>query len=360
MKIKLTIFVVVLILFALTGCCFPSGSSTTAKTTITETTAAETTAPESTATETTIPITTAPETTAQSALEKGEYIKYINPLSYSSDYTVEIRFNPDNVINSINAYIPTPSVWDSQKNVQLNGYTSGGVLNGDNLNNKYISYDKEDMSGSNLSMAENFSFTCYEIVTDLNIENILPYDKNSSIYKLYTKDEFQIETNYFRPITPAIIGGETNVIKQARAIYDYVISNMSYVPQGDLGGAKFAYENKGGECDEYSALFVAMARSIGIPARPVLGLWAEPSYGNLHVWAEFYLQDIGWVPVDPTIGQGSNKDYYFGNLDNKRLIMSKCYNVNLEGKIAGFFQIGAFWWYGTGSGPEFNFKYTKN
>jgi len=86
------------------------------------------------------------------------------------------------------------------------------------------------MSGSNLSMAENFSFTCYEIVTDLNIENIPPYDKNSSIYKLYTKDEFQIETNYFKSITPAIIGGETNVIKQSRAIYEYVISNMSYVP----------------------------------------------------------------------------------------------------------------------------------
>ena len=47
-------------------------------------------------------------------------------------------------------------------------------------------------------------------MTDLNIENIPPYDKNSSIYKLYTKEEFQIETNYFKSITPAIIGGETN------------------------------------------------------------------------------------------------------------------------------------------------------
>lgn len=346
MKIKLTIFVVMLVLFALTGCCFSSGSSTTAQTTITEAT---------------VPVTTMPETTAEAALEKGEHINYINPLSYSGDYTYEIRFNPDSVINSVNAYIPTPSVWDSQKNVQLKGYTPGGVVSGDNLNNKYISYDKEDMSGSNLSMAENFSFTCYEIVTDLNMENIPLYDKNSSIYKLYTKDEFLIETNYFKSITPAIIGGETNVIKQSRAIYDYVISNMSYVPQGGfLRGAKFAYENKGGECGEYSALFVAMARSIGIPARPVVGFWAEPSCGSVHVWAEFYLQDIGWIPVDPTIGQGNNKDYYFGNLDNKRLIMSKGYNVNLEGKIAGLFQIGAFWWYGIGSGPEFNFKYTKN
>ena len=38
MKIKLTIFVAMLVLFTLTGCCFSSGSSTTTKTTIPETT----------------------------------------------------------------------------------------------------------------------------------------------------------------------------------------------------------------------------------------------------------------------------------------------------------------------------------
>ena len=39
MKIKLTIFVAILVLFTLTGCCFSSGSSTTTENTITETTA---------------------------------------------------------------------------------------------------------------------------------------------------------------------------------------------------------------------------------------------------------------------------------------------------------------------------------
>ena len=85
MKIKLTIFVVMLVLFALTGCCFSSVSSTTAKTTISEATAAETTASEA----------AIPETTAQPAIEKGEYnigdtvpagglIFYVNP-NYETD-----------------------------------------------------------------------------------------------------------------------------------------------------------------------------------------------------------------------------------------------------------------------------------
>ena len=65
MKNKLTIFVVILALFTLTGCCFPGGSSTTAETTILETTASETTAPDATSAETTAPEITIPETTAK-------------------------------------------------------------------------------------------------------------------------------------------------------------------------------------------------------------------------------------------------------------------------------------------------------
>ena len=65
MKNKLTIFVVILALFTLTGCCFPGGSSTTAETTMLETTASETTAPDATSAETTAPEITIPETTAK-------------------------------------------------------------------------------------------------------------------------------------------------------------------------------------------------------------------------------------------------------------------------------------------------------
>jgi len=64
MKIKLTIFVAILVLFTLTGCCFSSGGLyTTVQTTIPETTGPGTTAPE----------TAIPKKTTQPAIEKGEY-----------------------------------------------------------------------------------------------------------------------------------------------------------------------------------------------------------------------------------------------------------------------------------------------
>src|SRR5215813_2850278 len=73
-------------------------------------------------------------------------------------------------------------------------------------------------------------------------------------------------------------------------------------------------ENKawGGKCADLNALFVAFARSQGIPSRDVYGVRVANSklgYKSLgkagditkaqHCRAEFYSAGYGWVPVDP-------------------------------------------------------------
>ncbi|MEM2131086.1 MAG: transglutaminase-like domain-containing protein [Candidatus Woesearchaeota archaeon] len=72
--------------------------------------------------------------------------------------------------------------------------------------------------------------------------------------------------------------------------------------------ASWVFENRYGVCDELTNLFIAMCRSLGIPARFVSGI----SYTNselftenwgLHGWAEVYFPDYGWISFDPTYGQ---------------------------------------------------------
>jgi hypothetical protein len=103
-------------------------------------------------------------------------------------------------------------------------------------------------------------------------------------------------------------------------------------------------------------LFVALCRSIGIPARPVVGRWATSEADDWHCWAEFYLPGYGWVPVDPTMGdQTGEREGNFGHLDNKRLTLNKTYNVVLHPRPyffapeVGFLQT-LFWEYHGGSG----------
>jgi transglutaminase-like putative cysteine protease len=125
-----------------------------------------------------------------------------------------------------------------------------------------------------------------------------------------------------------LTGNETSPCRMARIYYEYVNNYMDYRPIDGVGGALFALKNGYGECGDYAALFVALCRASGIPARPVVGRWALPEDGDNHVWAEFYLQDVGWVPVDPSFGPKNNADT-FGNLDNKLIIFNKAYNISL-------------------------------
>jgi transglutaminase-like putative cysteine protease len=106
-------------------------------------------------------------------------------------------------------------------------------------------------------------------------------------------------------------------LQKARAIYDWVVDNTSRDPKtpgcgmGDVASMlKSGY--LGGKCADINALFVALARSVRIPARDAYGIRVADSRlgfkclgrtGDVskaqHCRAEFYAREVGWVPVDP-------------------------------------------------------------
>jgi hypothetical protein len=95
----------------------------------------------------------------------------------------------------------------------------------------------------------------------------------------------------------------SNIHDKVARIYDFVVSYLHYEPQEDEKGALWALVNGTGDCSEYSYLFVALCRAVGIPARVNVGFGFQGSQESVvdgHMWAEYYLQDYGWVPVDPT------------------------------------------------------------
>jgi transglutaminase-like putative cysteine protease len=73
---------------------------------------------------------------------------------------------------------------------------------------------------------------------------------------------------------------------------------------------KFLFEKRAGFCAHYSSSFVFLMRSMNIPARVVAGYQGgelNPESGHVtvrqydaHAWAEVWLEDQGWVSVDPT------------------------------------------------------------
>ncbi len=56
-----------------------------------------------------------------------------------------------------------------------------------------------------------------------------------------------------------------------------------------------------GTCSEYTNLFIALARYLGIPCRMAVGYICMPeqNYQGSHAWAECYIDNYGWLAVDP-------------------------------------------------------------
>jgi len=69
------------------------------------------------------------------------------------------------------------------------------------------------------------------------------------------------------------------------------------------------YVNRRGVCQDFTALFICLARLLSIPARYVCGyLYTGPKHLNQvmgeasHAWAQVYLPEVGWRGFDPTNG----------------------------------------------------------
>lgn len=64
-------------------------------------------------------------------------------------------------------------------------------------------------------------------------------------------------------------------------------------------------KTKKGTCSEYTNLFIALMRSQGIPCRFITGYVSYPpqNISGSHAWAECYIKNFGWLPVDPTEGK---------------------------------------------------------
>jgi transglutaminase-like putative cysteine protease len=94
---------------------------------------------------------------------------------------------------------------------------------------------------------------------------------------------------------------------RAEALTRYVNAIIRKKPTVSLPSAREVLRTKIGDCNEHTALFVAMSRAIGIPARVAVGLAFAHGAFYYHAWPEVYIDEGGnrglWLPVDPTFNQ---------------------------------------------------------
>jgi hypothetical protein len=101
----------------------------------------------------------------------------------------------------------------------------------------------------------------------------------------------------------AIIGTERRAGPVAAMLTRWVYHTLEKKISPGIPSAVQVLESKSGDCNEHTALYVALARAVGLPARTAVGVMYHPRYGRFyfHAWPEVWLGQ--WVAVDPTWGQ---------------------------------------------------------
>ena len=128
------------------------------------------------------------------------------------------------------------------------------------------------------------------------------------------------------------VGDATRVRDKAERLTRYVNALLDKKPTVSLPSALEVLRTKVGDCNEHTALYVAMARAAGIPARIAVGLvYVRGAQGAFyyHAWPEVYVDEGAgrglWLPVDPTLNQfpadGTHLRLVRGGLDEQAAIL---------------------------------------
>jgi len=228
------------------------------------------------------------------------------------------------------------------------------------------------------NVIETFTLSRREQISGVDARNARPLsaDKRAELAPFLAANHHVIIDDRIRNLATEIVGNERNPVLAARKLYDWELANIDYWVKdpknkkaSPVGSSEYCLTTKTGNCTDFHSLWTSLARANGIPPRLVYGSFfkkeldgqdADQSY---HCWPEFYVSDIGWVPHDVAVADifagdfqsnadneklvrlttadgytGADKtkvDYYFGNLDERRVTWSRGRDLTLSPKQDG-------------------------
>jgi len=264
-------------------------------------------------------------------------------------YQIQYGVSVSNIIaepgSNIQIWIPSIEPGLSERNVESSFDPEPMWQNYKGVNRYYL----EDIKPWNIYVLnQSQGFDCFAIETDINTSSISSvYDKNRKLVSFYTRVDELVPSNekIITDVVRSIVGREKNPYFKAQKLYEYLLRRLEYVENNETATVLESLNDRKADAYDYAILFTALARNAGVPSRPVAGFLV---YGNKltknHWWSEFYINGLGWIPVDPAMGDDmslsdlpvreSNRDYYFGNIGSQHIAFSRGV-IDLKNTIPG-------------------------
>ncbi len=217
--------------------------------------------------------------------------------------------------------------------------------------NKVLFYDGS-FEDNTLDVFESFVYETKKIKIDFNNTNnkniITGIDPNNFLES--DGKYINISNQKIQQIGNQLWAESQDIIDYAKLCYEYVATHFKYINDSWRTLTEILSMG-GGECGDFTTLFVNLMRYKGIPARHNIGIWKN---GGYHVWPDFYHEDYGWIPVDPTFKNSHPNGDYFGRYDGNLIIVSQGFTSFSESDIEinnAPLQTYYYWyWYQNGNG----------
>ncbi len=153
---------------------------------------------------------------------------------------------------------------------------------------------------------------------------LLPY--------LQPEEYIQSEAPGIRKLAEDLAAADSTVLGASRRLLEGVHEWITPTPTVSIPSALQVLEIKKGDCNEYTVLFTALARALGIPAKTVAGLVYRDGRFFYHAWPEIYAGR--WIGVDPTFLQMPNDATHIplveGSLEDQANLIQKIGKISVE------------------------------
>ncbi len=243
---------------------------------------------------------------------------------------------------------------------------------------KFLYVEAVAPTAREFTIVTTFRVTREEVRNRLNPANAKPLSQSErkDLARYLESNTYIIIDDRIRDLAKQIVGDEKNPLMAARKIYDYVLNYAEYwvvdpanKKASPVGSAEYCLTTRTGNCTDFQSLWISIARAAGIPSRIVYGSFFKKELDgkdvdqSYHCWTEFYVSGLGWIPQDVAVADlfaeeielneantalvqrttpagyfgkdVKQVDYYFGNLEERRITWSTGRDIILAPRQEG-------------------------
>ncbi len=227
---------------------------------------------------------------------------------FSVNYAVELRV-PNRAQGTLDVFIPLAQTTSRQRIIKRELISNiGGIEKIEPLYDNRFWYAHVDHAepGQVVKVSVRYEVERWPYVAKpTQATKILPNTKRS----LFLKPNKKVPTSgrlLKRVLADIPKPSEDTIQSHLKAAYTYVIDTMEYKKVGvgwGNGDTYWACSEKYGNCTDYHALLISLARAQNIAARFSIGLpvpedRSEARIEGYHCWVDAWLPGTGWFPMD--------------------------------------------------------------